>query len=483
MEKDAGTAQRKKRGLSLEYRIVIPYAILVIISFGAVGVIAASSTADIVETSLHGQMEKAAQGLSQWGFMLNRDMLVKMKDLLGVEGIITMNSRFEVVESTFEPREAEGLVRELAKINSRGGDVAFEGVETAGQKWYAAVKGVKPSQGYTPAGIALLYPPDIVERAVQSALLPLVIAGLGGLIVTLAVGLIIVRSITNPIRRLVKATREVRGGCYSVEAPTGGGVEIVELGGAIAEMTAALKEYQERIVAAEKMATLGTIATSLAHEIRNPLAGIQMSVETIKSRSADSEISAECDVLLTEIKRLNFTLSELLAFARPPAMRPAEVDFAEIADETVSVLKRQFEHRGIALRIEIPEKFPKVRVDTAGVKQVLMNLLLNAMEAMPQGGNLTVSAQGGPTSWSFAVMDTGGGFEPGAEEKMYEPFYSTKPDGTGLGLAVCKTIVELHGGKIEPQRLQSATVFRVVLPLIPPAGAADADRKEGQIKG
>ena len=444
---------------------MLAYAVLVVAAFGVVGLIAGRTTADAVEESQHLQMKNTAAMVSRGGFPLGRDALLKIKDLLGVEGIITLNSRGEVIESTFEPPLEGAFAEWLAARPARPGETMFAGAEIGEKKWYMACRSLLPHTRAEPAGRAVLvYPPDVVSKNISKALTPLIITGLAGLMLTLAVGFFLARSIAAPIRRLVDATRRVRGGDFPLEIPALGGPETRELADAIATMAARLGEYREKMIMAEKMATLGTVATSLAHEIKNPLTGIQLSVETLKSRSNDPAVTEEYDVILTEIKRLSFTLSELLIFAKPPEVRKKSVNGKTLINETLSVLARQMQHLGIEAEVDVPDGFPEVSVDPSALKQVLMNLVLNAMEAMPQGGKLTVAAAPGESGWALSVSDTGAGITPAAEEKIFEPFFTTRSGGTGLGLAVCRTLVDLHGGAISAAREDGRTVFYVTFP-------------------
>jgi two-component system sporulation sensor kinase C len=190
---------------------------------------------------------------------------------------------------------------------------------------------------------------------------------------------------------------------------------------------------------------------------------MQMSVELLREKAGD-DVREECDTILSEIGRLSFTLSELLVFAKPPSIKPQEVRVAKIIDETIAILRRQMSHLGIETTVFSDDDFPTVRADASALKQVLMNLVLNAMEAMPQGGAIEISAAADAGTWRLEVADTGKGFNPEDVEKLFEPFYTTKPGGTGLGLAVCRTLLDLHGGRISAEHKDGKTCFIITLP-------------------
>lgn len=461
-------AKSRGRGLSIQYRIVLPYAVLMLLVFGVVGYVALANTAEAARRFLHGQMEKSAATLSQSGFPWNRQSLLRMEKLLGVGGIIAYGPGGGVLASSLDSRAAEEFVAAVGKPPSTEEGVDFKTIETSDGRWYVARKTMPPASAGAPAGVLLVYPPDVVDREVSTALRPMIIAGLAGIALALVVGLLIAKSIAAPIRRLVDAAREVRGEGRTFKPPRGGGPEVSELAGAISAMNASLDQYREKMVRSEKMATLGLVATSLAHEIKNPLAGIRMSVEMLKKTNSDPQVEEEYDIILSEIERLSFTLTELLIFARPPEIRPEKLDPVAAVEGALDIIKRQTAHLGIKVIRDFPDNNASAYADPSAVKQIVLNLALNAVEAMPQGGEALFSLRVEDDSWTLEVADAGKGFDNSDGEDIYEPFFTTKPGGTGLGLSVCRTLVKLHGGEIRARPGEKGgALFTVVMPVKP----------------
>lgn len=236
-----------------------------------------------------------------------------------------------------------------------------------------------------------------------------------------------------------------------------------------------LEETHERLVESEKMAALGRLAATLSHELRNPLAGLK-GVSQLLSRKIPPKDTRQpyLSIMLEEIERLDTIVEDLLHFARPRELKLEYIDGNQILEDMMMLHAEDFEQRGIIVRKRL-SKLPNVNVDRDKLKQVFVNILLNARDAMPGGGELLVSS--GVTlrfnhsgdMISFQFRDSGDGIPDEVLRNIFEPFYTTKADGVGLGLAVCKTIVEEHNGYITISSGHEAgdggTVVTVYLPL------------------
>jgi signal transduction histidine kinase len=218
------------------------------------------------------------------------------------------------------------------------------------------------------------------------------------------------------------------------------------------ESYAKLARAQEDLVRAERLAALGEMAAVVAHEIRNPLAVITNAVGSLQrtARPADGELLLA--MAGEEAGRIGRIVSDLLDFARPSAPEFRCESLAEIIEaavESVSAAKRAAD---VDFHVDVPADLPSIRVDRRLVHQALVNLVLNGVQAMPQGGRLDVTASrsdpAGGDALRVHVRDHGRGIEESARQRLFEPFFTTKPLGTGLGLAVVKRIAEVHGGSI-----------------------------------
>lgn len=223
-----------------------------------------------------------------------------------------------------------------------------------------------------------------------------------------------------------------------------------------------VRQLEMRIRRSEKFAAIGRMAAGIAHEIRNPLASMSGSIQMMRGGDADPMQARLMDIVLREIDRLNQLISDFLQFARPSPPDLREVDLAELLAE----VQTMFDNRGEAARLVIEVDEPcGVWADPARLRQVVWNLLLNAADAMPQSGQITIRAERREDDVRIAVQDDGVGMAPDVIEHIFDPFYTTKPEGTGLGLAQVHRIVEEHAGTLEvDSRPDVGTTFTVVLP-------------------
>jgi PAS domain S-box-containing protein len=222
-----------------------------------------------------------------------------------------------------------------------------------------------------------------------------------------------------------------------------------------------LKKLQQELIATQSLAAVGELAATVAHEIKNPLAGIsgaiQVLSDAIPAESGRREIVAE---ILEQIGRLDNTVRDLLTFARPATPSSQEVSLEETLPRAWGLLAQQPGARDVAFVLE-GGKGVRVSIDPQLMHQVWINLFQNAVEAMPRGGELRVRVSDGPGAVRVEVRDAGTGVDPAHLQKLFKPFFSTKTRGTGLGLAITKKIVEAHGGtiRVESRPRQGTSVY------------------------
>jgi signal transduction histidine kinase len=218
---------------------------------------------------------------------------------------------------------------------------------------------------------------------------------------------------------------------------------------------------------AERLSAFGQLAAGLAHEIRTPLSAIDGALELLRSEKANEELRREMtDIALKESKRLNRLLTDLLEFARPrkPEFRQASLE--TVVASVARLLEPQTRKQSIDLRWEAVGKLPDVECDPEQIRQVVLNLCMNAIQATGPGGTIRISLARTDAGIETSVADNGPGLAPEISDRLFEPFLTTKPNGTGLGLAVAKQIAENHNGRlsIDSSGSRGAT-FRLALPL------------------
>jgi len=247
--------------------------------------------------------------------------------------------------------------------------------------------------------------------------------------------------------------------------------------GVIGPLRIELEESRVRAARQEKLASLGTLAAGVAHEIRNPLTAIIVRIHSLKKKFLPPSSEHE-DVLVIshEIQRLEDIVQGVLRFARPAEPKLVTISADSLLARMQSLFGPQFDKTSLQLKLEsVPDMW--VRVDPGQIEQVLINLIQNAAESMVKGGTITLRAQGGaarlggslrPTIM-LEVCDTGAGLAPEIRKRIFDPFFTTKEEGTGLGLAIAARIVEKQGGALEcHSELNHGTTFVILLPQAKP---------------
>jgi len=309
---------------------------------------------------------------------------------------------------------------------------------------------------------------EITRTKIMLYLLVLVVP-----IAAIGLSVIFIQGFTSPVNKLLAATRQLKKGdlSYRIEGLQD---EFGEVAASFNEMAKSLRDDCIRMQWAEQLVVLGEMAGGLAHEIKNPLAGIKASMEVL---SMDTTLAEENrDVLLKgveQIKRIEVLLKGLLNFARPPKPDFMPVDVNSVLDTTIGLALRhpQFASRDsktITVIKDYDRHLPKTMADPQQLQQVFLNLLLNAADAMPDGGMITVETSRPEPGLSLhiQIVDTGDGIDEAVVDKIFQPFFTTKQHGTGLGLAITKRLIEQHGGTINVKNNHAKGVaFMITLPV------------------
>jgi len=231
-------------------------------------------------------------------------------------------------------------------------------------------------------------------------------------------------------------------------------------------------EIEEQLRRADRLSALGELSAGLAHEIRNPLGSIRGTAEILRDGVAPDDPKREFTaILVREVERLNRVVQDFLDFARPAPPDHARIDLNAALNEVLTLTARQAERSNIVVDFSAGD-LPEVAADVEQLKQVFLNLILNAIQAMPSGGRLAISSRSGPGGVELRFRDTGLGIVEEDLERVFSPFFTTRRDGTGLGLAITSRIVRSHGGSIEvSSEPGQGSEFRIQLP---------AGEKEGE---
>lgn len=238
-----------------------------------------------------------------------------------------------------------------------------------------------------------------------------------------------------------------------------------------------LRSTVDQLLIADRHAALGQMSAAIVHEIRNPLGAIGGAAEALESVvPRDHEKAEFLTIIKREGARLNGLVTDFLQFARPRSPELLLTPPREIIESVIKLTDKQAAQSGVWVEVSVPDDLPAVMMDGEQVKQVLLNLILNAIDAMPGGGQLTISANRRGDELEITVQDNGKGIDPAVRDKLFSPFVTTKARGTGLGLAIAHRLVSQHGGRITAvDAAGGGAVFQISLPLHHVPGKEYAD--------
>lgn len=276
--------------------------------------------------------------------------------------------------------------------------------------------------------------------------------------------------VTRPVQRLAESAGKVAAGNWDTTVEVASGDEVGQLAQAFNRMTHELVEQRERLVQTERVAAWRELARRLAHELKNPLFPLQITVENMQRarerypEQFDEVFREGAHTLLAELANLKQIIARFSDFAKMPAPQMQPVDFNALVTETLRLFGAQFAQAHVTPKIELDARLGPVDVDPEQMTRVLRNLVVNAIDAMPEGGTLTVRTLAPGAGVRLEVSDTGRGLTPEECARLFTPYYTTKTHGTGLGLAIVQSVVSDHKGRIavESEPGKGAT-FRIDL--------------------
>ncbi|MFZ5596044.1 MAG: ATP-binding protein [Bacillota bacterium] len=279
--------------------------------------------------------------------------------------------------------------------------------------------------------------------------------------------LLIISNLTNSVSRIKKGLKEMEKD-ISHHLPEMSG-EVGQITMAINKMADALAEKEKlelEIQRSERLASLGRLVTGVAHELRNPIGVVKATVQVMETEfSGKPEIMEYTSVIKEQVDRQNRVIQELLDFGRPGRQILQPVDINSVMEKVLTFTLPMLRQSGIILETAFEQDIPKIMIDASKIKQVFVNLILNAIQAMPEGGSLSINTSHTANFAYVKFKDSGTGMEPGELAKIFDPFYTTKEYGTGLGLSISHQIIKSHNGHIDVfSKPGKGTEFIVYLP-------------------
>jgi signal transduction histidine kinase len=317
---------------------------------------------------------------------------------------------------------------------------------------------------------------EVADRVSLTLLLLVTCGAIGGLTAGVAVARSVNRSIVElniPVHAATGALNEVVG---PLKFSSNGNLTAIrealdEMANRVGETVQRLQVSQQRVLRSEQMTAIGQLAAGLAHEIRNPLTAMRSLVQMARQSGGASALDdQDVEILGVEIERLNELVQTFLDFARPPKLSWKKVDLAAVIQRTVQLTQSRIDRQGISLKLDLPDSAVELSADPQQLQQVMLNLVINAVESQPTGGQIEIRLRELRSlemlrEVEIQVTDRGTGIATEIIDRIFDPFFSTKEAGTGLGLAICQRIIEDHGGTIVPQsHPQGGAVFTIRLP-------------------
>ena len=313
-----------------------------------------------------------------------------------------------------------------------------------------------------------------------------VIVGGAGILLGVFMSVWFSARVTRPLAKLAAGAREVAAGDWAVRVDVRSRDEVGQLARDFNEMTRQLAEQRDRLVQAERVAAWREIARRLAHELKNPLFPLQLTLENLQRARQQTpeqfdEIFAESTkTLRAELDNLKTIVTRFSDFSKMPAPQLQPTDLNDAVRNAVRVYDAQFNVIGrppVTPELYLDENMPMIQADPDLLHRALSNLVMNSLDAMPSGGTLTVRTGHGDGVVGVEISDTGAGLTPEECERLFTPYYTTKRVGTGLGLAIVQSVVSDHYGKISVESSPGhGATFRIELPLRPPGAKTNFDR-------
>jgi two-component system NtrC family sensor kinase len=366
----------------------------------------------------------------------------------------------------------------------------------------------------------IVYSLDDIDRKMRTSAITMEALSLGFIVIAaLSVGFFVHRLVYVPLRDLETGARRLSTGNLEQTIPVRSEDEFGQLAASFNAMTVALRNSQSELrewghtleqkvakrtqelrvaeaetARTEKLASVGLLAAGIAHELNNPLTGVLTFTSLLRKKMPDGSADAEdLDLVIRETKRCATIIRRLLDFAREKAPEKKFTDLNQVIEETARIIERPASFRDIEIAMDLDRDLPPVWVDADLIKQVIMNMLVNAQHAIEHEGNITVRSRRFPQPKSsepgiepvpmveISIIDTGCGIPEKNLKRIFDPFFTSKEvgKGTGLGLSVSHGIVRAHGGAIEVEStVGKGSTFRIYLPLEPPPGEAESSRSD-----
>jgi len=414
------------------------------------GLVSVALVSRTLDSRVKKHLDHASRMIARTGFALNPSILENVKLIVDAE-VVTYTRAGEVIAATPTDRDLIDLIRApevTEQIFEQGEQLVIRDISYRGLPYKVAYRSLRSPPETL---VAFVVPTSDIAEAKHVIGRTI---GIMGLLIVVAMTLlshVIARSITSPVQQLVEFTKSLGSGDLTQKAEVTTRDEVGSLALAFNDMVRQLQASEEKLLHSEKLAVTGQLAARVAHDIRNPLSAIKMQAQLLRTKLKPGERDRETlNTVLREIDRVEWVVKGLLDLASPGELHLELGDINEVLGGALQLTEAKLKHLKIAVQSRFDAAVPPALLDADRLTQALLNLILNAADAMPNGGTLQATTGGGSdeSTVTIEIRDDGVGMAPGSEDKIFDPFFTTKREGVGLGLVNTKSIVERHGGTI-----------------------------------
>lgn len=439
-------------------QILLPFVAIQVLTVGSIAVTTSWLAVRTAEEGIQSKLASVVATLEGASFPLTPSVLRQLKSLSGAE-LLLVDGRRRVVESTFP--KSSNVAAALSDQNWQRLDRTVVGdydpVEIAGERFFAGRVRWVDSRG---GGFVIVLFPHADWRAAQwAAISPPLLIGCGLLIFTVTASIYLSRRLGGRIHRVQAQVAKIADGDFEPIPTSRVDDELRDLSLGVNRMASALEESLQRVRESERSALLTQLVGGVAHQLRNAITGARISVQLHQRRCE----KREDDALAVALKQLRLTeeqIKSLLRVTRGESRSSARGDLSEILDGTLALITPICEHQKLALKVD-SKKVHWIIDDADAMRAALLNLLMNAVEAAGPKGMVRVETRAGHARLHISIADNGPGFPEGVD--IFQTFYSSKPEGVGLGLSLARQAVEDCGGSLTARREDGMTVFEITL--------------------
>lgn len=470
----------------LRRQILLPMVSVVLAAVLVVSLLNAYLASKQVIADVDEQQSNVARTLAATNFPLERNVLRQTRGLTGAEYLISSDDSVALAASD------DGLLSlSAANLAAQGASQSLDVSLAEGTVEMIHIQGIvdRRAVGGSKLQLHAFYPAKAWRAARWQATWPPLAIGAVAVALTIAAAYVVALRVTGPIDQLQKQVKQIAAGDYQQMPATGSDDEVHQLAQAINQMAQRLADYEEEIRRSERLRTLGQLGGGIAHQVRNAATGCRLALDLLER---DLQLAGVCnssqqeslDVATQQLALIESYVQRLLSLGRSETQQHQAIDLSQLLTQLVPLVLPTARHLGIEIQCSVGNHPVIVNGDTASLQQMVINLIINAIEAAADrrtlSGNGVVQMRLNASDSSHTeieIVDNGAGVSEFAASRMFEPFATDKPQGTGLGLCVARKTAEAHRGSIRWSREQDQTHFFVTLPL------ATSDVPHGETAG